>query len=180
MHIIEVNAVFQKYYDAYVEEVRQYCEYRLRKHPGYAEDCVQETFRVLLEKLNEDIEFKYIRAFLRKTASNFVNQKFREIEESCKRYVSLEQGNWDISYEIDFTEHISESDIADMRNKVINILTEDEKTLLWKTCHGYVDSYKSTQELAKEYSCSETAIRQRIFVLRAKIKAIAKELTKDM
>lgn len=180
MLVKDVNAVFQKHYDLYIEEVRQYCEYRLRKYPGYAEDCVQETFRVLLEKLKEDNEFEYIRAFLRKTASNFVNQKFREIEESSKRYVSLEQGDWDISYEFEFINRIPEADIEKMRDSVIAVLTEDERILLKKTCRRYGDSYKTTQELAEEYSCSETAMRQRIFVLRVKIKKMVKELTRDL
>lgn len=180
MQVIDVNAVFQEYYDAYADEIRQYCEYRLRNNPEYAEDCVQETFKVLLEMLNKNVEFKYVRAFLRKTASNFVNQKYREIENSYKRIVSIDEDNIEISYEINFFGKVSEEEIVEMKDDILSRLSDKEKTLFMETCCSYVDSYKTTCELAAKYSCSETAIRQRIFVLRTKIREIAKELTKDM
>ena len=37
-----------------------------------------------------------------------------------------------------------------------------------------------TKQLAAEYNCSETCIRQRIFILRRKIKCLVKEKTKNL
>lgn len=180
MQETDVNAVFQKYYDEYADEIRQYCEYKLRNNLEYAEDCVQETFKVLFEMLNENIKFEYVRSFLRKTASNFVNQQYREIEDRCKRYVWIDEDGVEISYELNFFGEVSEDTIVEMKDDVLNRLTDKEKTLFMETCRNYVDSYKTTRELAIKYSCSEAAIRQRVFVIREKIRQMAKESTKDL
>ena len=58
---------FECYYNEYVEYIRRYCYYKLNDYPDYAEDCVQDTFRVLFEQLSKDtkLEFRLNRNFLR-------------------------------------------------------------------------------------------------------------------
>jgi len=176
----DINKIFTEYYNEYFGYIKQYCYYKLGDYPDYAEDCIQDTFRVLLEKLNEDIEFQHIKAFLMKTASNFVKLKFREIDKEKNKNISLDDKELDIPYEQNFFDDVAEEQILQLKEEIIASLSEEEKILLSKTCKHYKNSYKTTKQLAAEYSCSETNIRQRIFVLREKIRKLAKEKTKDL
>lgn len=180
MEYKNINILFQKYYDEYIEYIKHYCYYKLSDYPDYAEDCIQDTFRVLFEKLCEDIEIQYVKAFLIKTASNFVKLKFRNIEKEKNRNISIDNNEIDIPYEQSFFEDVPEETILRLKDEIIASLSQEEQELLLKTCKQYEDSYKTTKELAVEYSCSETNIRQKIFVLRSKIKQLAKEKTKNL
>lgn len=175
-----INELFEKYYNEHIDYIKQYCYYKLGDYPDYADDCVQDTFRVLFEKLLEDVEFQYIKAFLIKAASNFVKLKFREIDKEKNKSLSIDNNEIDIPYEQNFFDDVSEETILDLKDEIISSLTKGEQILLSKTCKKYENSYKTTKELAIEYSCSETNIRQKIFVLRTKIRKLAKEKTKDL
>lgn len=176
----KVDRVFEQYYEQYVEYIKNYCYFKLNDYPDYAEDCVQDTFRVLFEKLNEDVEFEYIKAFLIKTASNFVKLKFREIDKLKNRTISIDAEGLNLTYEEKFFDDVSEDVILSLKDEIISSLSFEEQRLLNRTCKQYKDSYLTTKQLAIEYDCSETNIRQRIFVLRTKIKRIAKEKTKNL
>lgn len=176
----KVDRVFEQYYEQYVEYIKNYCHFKLNDYPDYAEDCVQDTFRVLFEKLNEDVEFEYIKAFLIKTASNFVKLKFREIDKLKNRTISIDAEELDLTYEEKFFDDVSEDVILSLKDEIISSLSFEEQRLLNQTCKQYKDSYLTTKQLAIEYDCSETNIRQRIFVLRTKIKRIAKEKTNNL
>ena len=175
----DLNMLFQKYYEEHIEYITQYCYYKLDDYPDYAEDCVQDTFRVLFEKLSNNVELKYIKAFLIKTASNFVNLKFRDIDKEKNINISIDDKEIEIPYEQDFSFDVSDETILHLKNQIISSLTNEEQILLSKTCKKYKNSYRTTKQLAIEYSCSETNIRQRIFVLRTKIRKLAKEKTKN-
>lgn len=175
-----IDEIFELYYSEHFDYVKRFCYYKLADYPDYADDCIQDTFRVLFEKLSENIEFKYVRAFLIKTASNFIKLKYRQINQEKNKCVSIDSNEINIPYEQSFFEHISDEMILCMKDEIISSLTEDERDLLNKTCKNYKNSYMTTKELAMEYSCSETAIRQRIFVIRRKIKAIVKEKTDNL
>lgn len=174
-----INSLFEQYYNEYVGYIKQYCYYKLGDYPDYAEDCVQDTFRVLFEKLSKDAEFKYVKAFLIKTASNFVNLKYRDIGRYKNRKISIDGEEIDIPYNQNFFE-TDEETIIKLKNKILNSLSREERDLLEKTCRDYRNAYKTTKELAAEYNCSETNIRQKIFVLRKKIKTLVKEETKNL
>lgn len=172
--------IFTLYYNEYIGYIRQYCYFKLGDYPDYAEDCVQDTFKVLLEKLKNDNEVKYIKAFLIKTASNFVRLKFREIDKEKNKNISLDDKELEIPYEQNFFADVSEEKILQLKEEIIASLSNEEQALLAKTCKNYENSYRTTKQLAAEYSCSEAAVRQRIFVLREKIRRLAKEKTKDL
>lgn len=80
---------FECYYNEYVEYIRRYCYYKLNDYPDYAEDCVQDTFRVLFEQLSKDTKLEYPKQFLIKTASNFVKLKFRDIDKEKNKNFSM-------------------------------------------------------------------------------------------
>lgn len=175
----KAEVIFKQYYDEHLEYIRSYCYYKLYDYPDYAEDCIQDTFRVLFEKLQDDVEIKYVKAFLMKTASNFIKLKFRQIDKEKNKCVSIDEKGFDVEYNQEFFK-IDEETIHKLKDEILNSLTDDERRLLEKTCRNYKDSYKSTKELAAEYGCSELYIRQKIFLLRSKIKAQIKEKTNNL
>lgn len=175
----DVYNQFEYYYDEYVEYVRRYCYYKLNDYPDYAEDCIQDTFRVLFEELSKDIKLEYPKQFLIKTASNFVKLKFRAIDKEKNKNFSIDQLNLDIPIEQEFFK-VDDDVLFRLKREILSELSESERILLSKTCKNYKSSYKTTKQLAAEYNCSETCIRQRIFNLRRKIKKLAKEKTKSL
>lgn len=174
-----IKKIFEKYYTDYVEYISRYCFYKLGNYPEYAEDCIQDTFRVLFEKLSQNIEIEYPKAFLMKTASNFVKLKFREIEKEKNRHLSIHNDLPDIPVTQEFFT-VDDSTISELKNQILSQLNEDERILLSKICKEYENAYKTTKQLAAEYECSETNIRQKIFVLRNKIKSLIKDKTKNL
>lgn len=176
----EVEKLFEQYYSEYFEYISRYCYYKLNDYPDLAEDCVQNTFMVLFEKLTEEVEIKYIKAFLMKTASNYVKLKFREIDKIKNIIISIDDNDIIIPFEQNFFEDVSEETISELKDEIILSLSEEEQILLSKICKQYESSYKTTKQLSVEYSCSETTIRQRIFVLRKKIKQAVKEKTENL
>ena len=175
-----IDKEFEQYYKQYIEYVKSYCRYRLYDYPDFVEDCVQDTFRVLYEKLSNDVEFEYVKAFLLKTASNFVNLKFREIDKSKNKTVSIDDVKSKLIIEDNFFNDVSEETIYKLKDEIISSLSFEEQELLSHTCKQDKDSYRTTKQLAKMYGCSETNIRQRIFVLRAKIKILINNKTKNL
>lgn len=169
---------FEQCYEENIEYIRQYCNYKLGDHPDYAEDCVQETFRVLYEKLDSNVEIQYVRAFLMKTASNFVMNEYRQLEKD-KKNVTVEAWRIELSYEQKFFQ-VDDETIYNLKDEIINSLSDEDRQLLEKTCKDYVNSYRTTKELALEYGCSEACIRQKIFRLRSRIKLLIKEKTKNL
>lgn len=177
---IDTKTLFINYYKEYLSYIRHYCYLKLGDHPDYAEDCIQDTFRVLFERLNEDAMIKNVKAFLIKTASNFVKLKYRELEIQKKRIHPIDHHQMDIPYEPDLLDNVSDEMIEMLKNEILDSLNPGEQLLLLQTCKDYKDAYRTTKQLALEYGCSETAVRQRIFVLRQKIRALIKEKLKNL
>ena len=90
MSISDINRIFEQLYNEYIGYISHYCYYKLSDYPEYAQDCIQDTFRVLFEKLSENVEIEYPKAFLIKTASNFVKLKYRDIDKEKNRHISID------------------------------------------------------------------------------------------
>ena len=176
----DIKELFNIYYTEYLDYIKRYCYLKLGDYPDFAEDCIQDTFRVLFEKLSEDVEFEYVKAFLIKTASNFVKVKYREIDKQKNKQISIDSEEIEIPYEQDLLDNVSDEILEKLKNEIIYSLTFEEQRLLRSTCKDYKDEYRTTKQLALEYECSETAIRQRIFVMRKKVRALVKEKLKNL
>lgn len=175
----DINKTFEALYNEYVGYISRYCYYKLNDYPEYAQDCIQDTFRVLFEHLSNDIDLEHPKAFLIKTASNFVKLKFRDIDKQKNKQLSIDYDCLDIPIEQEFFS--VDYDVIDkFKDEILSQLSDSERILLSKICKNYTDSYKTTKQLAEEYGCSETNIRQKIFVLRTKIKMMIKDKTKNL
>lgn len=168
----EANTLCDKYYREYKDYITNYCKSRLSGRPGDVEDCVQETFRALLEELEKTGEVKYPRAFLYKCASNFINCKFRDLERSRKHNVSLDGEAPRLSYVMNFFGEAPNDEKLRALRKVLATLTEKERELLYYNCRPEDGDYLTVKELAEKYACSENTIYQRGFELRSKVKKL--------
>lgn len=175
----KLDKLFEQYYNENIEFLRRYCNFRLGDYPDYADDCIQEAFRVLYEKLSKDIEFKHVRGFLIKAASNFIKSKYRDIDRERYRENSIDFNMIDISFEEELFS-TDEENIQNLKFDIISSLSKKEKQLLERICNNYEKSHKSNKELAKEFNCSEVNIRHKIFILKRKIKRLVKEKTKNL
>lgn len=77
----DINNIYAEYCNEHYETIKKVCSAMLREYPDYAEDCVQDAFEVLLNKLRDGTEITYVKAFLIKTAKNLVLKAFKKIQE---------------------------------------------------------------------------------------------------
>ena len=61
-------------YEKYFQSIYKYCRVRLGEFSQYAEDCVQDAFLVFYNKLRDGETVEQPRAFLYRTADNFVKR----------------------------------------------------------------------------------------------------------
>lgn len=119
--------IFSELYREYYPIIYRYCLARLCCNREYAEDCTQETFIVLYNKINSDEQINNPRSFLYVTATNFIKKKYRDIH-----YALNEEDIDDYGYSLSFTDTesiISEINYKDIIEKINSILNENEKQL---------------------------------------------------
>lgn len=154
---------FTQLYEEYTEEIYRYCYIRLRPNSQIAEDCTHNAFLALFEKLKNGTVVENPRAFLYKTANNFVlkayrnNEKYRAREmpfDECDRTPKNEQ------YVID-----SDIDYDILSRQIMSILSPDEQKLfMMKFVEGL-----TLAQIKESLNISSDAAIKRIQRLRAKI-----------
>lgn len=175
----DIYALFDEYYNNFYFLIYSFCNAKLNCREQDASDCAQETFEVLLEKLKGGEEILNVRSFLFGTATNILKHKFREIEIQQRRLVPLYEKENDLRYDQIFFGDISQETIIKMKDEIIEALTAKEKELLYFITDLDGSPAVKYKELAEYYSCSETLIRQRVFLLKNKIILMVKEKTAD-
>ena len=83
----QTTALLQQLYDDYRLKLFNFCLARLSGERESADDCVQEAFLVLSTKLKNGEEIENPRAFLYRTAENFVRRRQEQIAKDAKRLV---------------------------------------------------------------------------------------------
>ena len=86
----QASVLLQQCYDDYRLKLFNYCLARLSGEREAADDCVQEAFLVFNKRLLDGEEFENPRAFLYRTAENFVKRRQEQITNETKRNVPLE------------------------------------------------------------------------------------------
>lgn len=159
------NALLQECYDQYRIKLFNYCLSRLDGSREAADDCVQETFIVFYNKLLEGEEFENPRAFLYRTADNFVRRQKQNDAVESKRSIPLED-----AAEVGVTdEYLSRLDLIDyeeIAKILLNLLTDEEKQI-------YDLRYMQkigVEEISERLGISRPAASMRLMRLRNKIK----------
>ena len=125
----QASVLLQQCYDDYRLKLFNYCLARLSGEREAADDCVQEAFLVFSQRLFNGEEFESPRAFLYRTAENFVKRRQEQITKETKRTVPLENAeDTAVSDEI-YTETLDGIDFNELAKRLIDELSEEEKTL---------------------------------------------------
>lgn len=158
-----VNDCYEKYY----QSIFKYCRVRLGEFSEHAEDCVQDAFVVLQRKLNEGETVEQPRAFLYRTADNFVKRTVEHYSKERKRTVELTEVENTPTPPI-----ISDDfDYDAFAQILISTLTGSEQEL-------YILKYvqrKSLKEIAEMLGIQPTAVAKRVSRLRQRIKDLIYE-----
>lgn len=87
----KVENEFDEYYNDYYDSILKYCRVRLGRFSENAGDCVQETFLVLYNKMTDGETIEQPRAFLYRTADNFVKRTIEKNQRLQQRTVPLDE-----------------------------------------------------------------------------------------
>lgn len=154
---------FTQIYNEYKGPIYKMCLVKL-KDENSAEDCMQNAFVVLYKKMLNKEEIENPRAFLYKTAGNFVLKCFDERSRQLEKTVPITEYGDKL---IDEQSKIDSNIDFELLNKQLNaVLTPDEQRLLKLK---YIDDL-TIDAVAKSLNISKTAVAKRLQRLREKIK----------
>ena len=145
----------------------RYCLARLDGAREDADDCVQDAFLVLQKTLAEGKAVDNPRAFLYRTADNFVKRRKEANAVAAKRSLPLEYAE-DIAAQADpdYVKAVDETDYDLLAENLIATLSDDEKKL-------YDLRYRRktpVDDIAKLLGISPAAVSMRLLRLKEKIK----------
>lgn len=167
------NALLQECYNEYRIKLFNYCLSRLDSREA-ADDCVQEAFIVFYNKLLDGEEFENPRAFLYRTADNFVKRQKQKDAVELKRSVPL-----DDAAEVGVTdEYLSRLDLIDYEECakiLLNLLTDEEKQIYDLR---YIQKI-GVEDIAERLGISRPAASMRLMRLRNKIKDMVYDMNID-
>ena len=158
-----INDCYEKYY----QSLYKYCRVRLGEFSEHAEDCVQDAFVILQRKLSEGETIEQPRAFLYRTAENFVKRTTEQYVKERTRTVDLDTAENTPAPPI-----ISDDfDYDRLARILLAALTQQEQEL-------YILKYvqrKSLKEIAEILNIQPTAVAKRVSRLRQRIKDLIYE-----
>ena len=159
----EANKTFDELYSLYADSIYKFCMSRLKCDEHYSQDCTQETFVVLYERLKQGETFENPRAFLYRTALNFIRRRLEAIKKEQENITQQEDiESYPDSPEIKIIETL---DYEALSKRLDAILSEDEKLLLRLR---FTENLR-VNEIAQYLGISEANCSMRIMRLRKKI-----------
>ncbi len=165
----EAKELFEKVYNQYRADIYKFCLVRLKGNVHYAEDCLQNTFLVLYKKYLENESIKQPRAFLYRTADNYVKKCYSEFQKQMSKTVdfdSAENSLFDEQYVID-----SNVDYDIISKRIYKVLNADEMMLFTVK---YIED-NTIEETAVRLGITKVCAAKRLQRLREKLKPILKE-----
>ncbi len=159
------DALLQECYDQYRLKLFNYCLSRLDGSREAADDCVQETFIVFYNKLLDGEEFENPRAFLYRTADNFVKRQKQKDAVESKRSIPLDDAA-DIGVTDKYTEKLDLIDYEECAKILLNLLTDEEKQIYDLR---YIQK-QGVEDISEQLGISRPAASMRLMRLRNKIK----------
>lgn len=155
-------------YSKYYSDVYRFCMSMLTADKDGINDCVQEAYIVLYNKYLAEEEVEFVKAFLFKTAKNFVLKRVREIEKS-NDFVNLEE----IKDLITDLNDVDENLTFEEYNRQISAALSDRDALLFKL--RYHNDYK-IEEIAEELNLSVSAVGIGLHRLKKRLTKILEDI----
>ncbi len=160
------DAILNQCYDDYRIKLFNYCLSRLDGSREAADDCVQETFILFYSKLIEGEEFQNPRAFLYRSADNFVKRQRHKASVDAMRHIPLDEARDASSDDIELNELYVNIDYEKCAQMLIETLSEEEQKL-------YTMRYQqkmSVEEISDAFGISRPATSMRLIRMRNRIK----------
>jgi len=167
------DELFRQSYELYAQQITKYCMVRLSDCSTYADDCVQNAFLVYYKKLLAGEKIEQPKAFLYRTAENYVKKVLREKAQKQRKIVPLDSLR-DVSAP-ENNEKAASLDYDEIKRILLRNLNDSEQQL-------YLQKYEqkmSLKEIAAYYSILPTAAANRISRLRKKIIALTEPVLND-
>ena len=165
------NELCEKLWNEYEPSLRKICNYKLSSYPSEIDDVIGDTYLALCKALDNGVEINKPKAWLYGTLNNLIKLKYAEINKRKKYLVDFESVEYDLSYDIDFDdEKVSEEMLQKLKEEILEELTESENTLLVLI----YDRKLKLKEVARIIDTTESAVKQKHYRLKRKIKKLAK------
>lgn len=158
------NALLQECYNEYRIRLFNYCLSRLDGSREAADDCVQETFIVFYNKLLDGEKFENPRAFLYRTADNFVKRQKQKDAVESKRNIPLDDAE-NIGVTDEYLLRLDLIDYEECAKILLNLLTDEEKQIYDLR---YIQKI-GVEKIAETLGISRPAASMRLMRLRSKI-----------
>lgn len=156
----------------YEPALREICRRKLLSCPSEIDDVISDTYLALCKNINAGEVIKYPKAWLYGTLNKIIKSKYNEINKIRKTQVSITNKENELFYNMDFDdEKMSHDDIEILRYEVLVQLDEQEKVLIDLI---YAKRLKF-KEIADILNTSESAIKQKNYRLKRKVKLIVKK-----
>lgn len=160
------NAVLQDCYNEYRTKLFNYCLSRLDGVRETADDCVQETYIVFYNRLLDGEEFENPRAFLYRTADNFVKRQKQKNATELRHRVPLEDAENIGVTDGEYRERLELIDYEECAKNLLNLLSDEEKRIYDLR---YIQK-NGVEQIAGKLGISRPAASMRLMRLRNKIK----------
>lgn len=169
------NELLQECYNEYRTKLFAYCLSRLGARET-ADDCVQETFIVFYNRLLSGEEFENPRAFLYRTADNFVKREKQKAAAEMRREIPLESAQDIGVFDEEYAARLDSIDYEECAKTLIALLSDEEKKMYEMR---YIQKI-SVEEIAHILGISRPAASMRLMRLRNKIKEMVYSADIDM
>ncbi len=158
------DALLQQCYGDYRIKLFNYCLSRLDGSREAADDCVQETFIVFYNKLLDGEEFENPRAFLYRTADNFVKRQKQKEAVELKRNIPLDDAA-DVGVTDEYLSRLDLIDYEEIAKILLNLLADEEKQIYDLR---YIQK-TGVEDISERLGISRPAASMRLMRLRNKI-----------
>lgn len=159
--------------ERYYNEILSYCRYHLSFDKEASEECTQDVFVTFLQTCRSKNIYTP-RAWLYRTADNFINRYKRYLKKQKKLFLTLpyadgrkenltQQLIYNQNFERIFYEKI---DLEKYKNEILKGIKKDELELI----NLYFKNHVPIKKIAAIYNISENAVSNRLHRLRLKIK----------
>ncbi len=158
----KVDELFNTIYSEYYHLIFKYCLSRLKCNKDYADDCVQDTFMTLYNKMIEGEIINSPRAFLYNVATNYIKKYYNRIKSENENLTDFEYAQNVLYSDEDIVEKIN---FNEFEFKLNTILTKEEKEL-------YTLRFSEEQrvkDIALRFNISEKYCSLKITRLKRKI-----------
>lgn len=164
---IAIDDYFNTQFELYRNSIFKLCMSKLNCDIELSEDCTQETFVVFYNRLKKGERFENPRAFLYRTAQNYI---LKAVNKRAKKTSNETDLNEDTAIEL--VSHIdsveNDIDYSILTDRIYSVLDDDERRLFDLR---FVDDM-SVNDIALELGIKPTACSMRINRMRQKMKRI--------